>query len=166
MLRHRQKFHVSESHFVQINRKSLRQFAIAGPSVTCSSQPTFNVHFIDRHWFAKSVRIGPPRHPSLVIPGVRIKIGNHRAGFRGHFTGKRKRVGLQLAKAFEFRFDQILVTSALRYPRQENFPYAAFAQSHWMPPRIPIVKVAGHRHGVRVGSPHAEARSVASIHGS
>ena len=111
------------------------------------------MNLVDRHRRAERVDIGG-RRPRVRQFGF---VDHDRRGARAHLGGERHRIRLQRQIAGRTGADDIeLVVIARSRAGNEQFPIAAAAHPHRMPPRIPEIEIADHADLPRIGRQHHE----------
>ncbi len=159
----RQQFDMGEAELLHIGNQLLGQGWPVQRLVVSVATPGRGMHLVDRQRprHGGGVAVG---HPGRVGPGECGGAGHHRCGCRRQFGLPRHRVGLEQHPPIGCG-DGILVPGASVHAREEEFPEATDALPHRMPPHVPSVEVADHRHALGMGCPQREAhaRHVATV---
>ena len=140
--------HQPRGEFVPVRRAAIRP------------EPRAGVHLVDRQRRIHAVPAGTPGHPGGVVPDQRRGIGNHRGGGGRRLGRACQRVRLQ-RQARSVRSDDGEFVARARFDaRHEQLPHPRrIAQPHRMPPRVPGIEIADHRHRARIRCPHREAHA-------
>ncbi len=126
--------------------------------------PAAEMDFVDRDGLAERIGLRAAFHPLVVVPFVRVEIGNNGCRARGHFGRKPVRVGL--VYGMSVAEDAILVAIAVFERGNEQFPNAAgnvFA--HLVCAAIPAIEIADHAHTRCVRSPNGEIHPLDAFDG-
>src|SRR5271166_1046115 len=94
-------------------------------------------------------------HPTLIVPLVG-EIANDGGRLRWNLHEKSVRIGLLLPKSSLGSSYGIFVVGARCHGGQKDFPDAAGAPAHGMPPLIPLVEIAHHADNLRIRRPHGK----------
>ncbi len=157
MLAHGQQLDVGVAHRLAVLGELSTQVLVGEEAVVGRALPRAEVHFVDADWRVQALRLGASRHPLVVVPGVARQIPDDRRGARAELRGEAKWVGFLQPLRREARLDAVLVDRALAQAGDEALPDArGLARAQRGGPRIPLVEVADHTHGVRVWRPDGE----------
>ena len=162
ILHHRQQFHMSISHLLEIGRQLLRGLYIVKRLVGGIPPPGTQMHLIDIHRFLQIVTLGTLLQPLCIVPLVSLQIIQFGGGGRArlHMVGIGIRFQTNLPAG---GLDAVFIDLHGLKLGNITFPHPVFGDTfHRMFLTVPLVKISHHRNTSGVGRPHPENKSAAA----
>jgi hypothetical protein len=149
MLRYRQQFQMRESQIDHIRNQRFGQPLPVRKAAIVRATPGGQMHLINRKRRAQFLT----RRHRLRLHGLRQRTDDRRRGWP-HLALEAVGIGLEWQQTAIAGAYFVLVAGPGRYPRQENFPDAAFPpQAHRMPTTVPGIEVADDTDALRIRRP-------------
>jgi hypothetical protein len=166
VLGHRHQLDVRVPHLPDVRNEVVREFPVGEvrPPFGVLPLPRPEVDLVDGERGVEDVYPGAFREPRGVPPRVPVDRAYDRPGARRHLEPEGEGVRLQQQFAGPAGADLVLVDLLLGHAGEEDLPDAGFAAgAHRVHAAVPVVRVAHHRHPLRVGRPDGECRSPDSV---
>ena len=162
VLRHRHQLDVGVPHLPHVRHEIVRQLPVGEVRTVRALLPLpgAEVDLIYGEGAVEDAAAGPVRHPGAVPPLVTVDGADDRSRAGRLFATEGEGIGLEEELSALPGADLVLVDLLLADPGEEDLPEARFAPvAHRVHPPVPVVRVAYHRHPLRVGRPHGEGGS-------